>query len=379
VSTAPAVSDTPLLDEQAPIEQEQKLLTHLAHNQTRLNAAQHALHDHDTLPDTGSLSADALYALTDALAHSVPSHPPTLQDLAQHASHARHYLDADFWREVDTSISQHLKALVAFARRRRAGDYQTDPYGMDPELVELMRPLFRFLYYRWWRVRARGLEHVPAQGGALLVSNHSGVLPWDGAMITTAVMEEHPSPRLVRNLFLTWFNEVPFLAPLFAALGQVVGVPDNAVHLLEEGHLVCTFPEGEKGVSKPFEQRYRLRRFGRNGFVKVALRTGAPLVPVAVVGAEEIYPLISRGKGIARLLGFPFFPITPFFPWLGPLGAIPLPSRWSITFCPPIPTAEYGPAAADDPLVVFALSEQVRSIIQQTINEQLAARQSIFL
>jgi 1-acyl-sn-glycerol-3-phosphate acyltransferase len=204
------------------------------------------------------------------------------------------------------------------------------------------------------------------------------VLPWDGAMITTAVMEEHPAPRLVRNLFLTWFNELPFLAPLFAGLGQLVGVPDNAIHLLQEGHLVCTFPEGEKGVGKPFGQRYRLRRFGRNGFVKVALRTGAPLVPVAVVGAEEIYPLIGKDKVMARLFRFPFFPVTPFFPWLGPLGAIPLPTQWSITFCPPISTAEYGPDAADDPLVVFALSEQVRSIIQQTINERLAARVSIF-
>ncbi len=276
------------------------------------------------------------------------------------------------------ALVQMLKQHRLLGERRRHGIYQTDPYGMDSDMLEVVRPFFRYMYREWWRIQAEGLEHVPASGRALLVANHSGVLPWDGAMITTAILEDHPTPRLVRNLYLNWFNSVPFIAPIFTGLGQLAGLPENAIRLLEEDELVCTFPEGVKGIAKLFRQRYQLARFGRGGFVKVALRTGAPIIPVVVVGAEEIYPLLSRGEPVARLLGMPIFPITPFFPWLGLLGMIPLPTRWSITFCPPVPTTDYGPAAADDPLVVFSLAGQVQRIIQQTIYAKLAARKSIF-
>nr|WP_255604538.1 lysophospholipid acyltransferase family protein [Oscillochloris sp. ZM17-4] len=236
------------------------------------------------------------------------------------------------------------------------------------------------MYQTWWRVKSYGLEHVPAEGRAMLVSNHSGVLPWDGAMISSAVATEHPvrPDRVVRSLHLHWFSTLPFIAPALAATGQVPGLPENAVRLLENDELVCVFPEGLKGVGKLYKDRYKLARFGRGGFVQAALRARAPIVPVAVVGAEEIYPMLYNAESFAKLIGFPYFPLTPLFPWLGLLGTIPLPTRWSITFCPPISTEEYGPRAADDPLTVLSLAEQVRDTIQETIDARLAERTSIF-
>jgi 1-acyl-sn-glycerol-3-phosphate acyltransferase len=320
----------------------------------------------------GSITVDAVRLLADTLAQMRPPQRAAVWAALQHT------LSPETWREAAAQFAHFRQAQRALRERRLRGDYQTDPYGMDPDMVEAMRPFFRFLYHKWWRVQTWGIEHVPATGRALLVSNHSGVLPWDGSVIAMAVWEEHPAPRMVRNLYLNWFNTMPFIAPVFAGLGQMAGLPENALRLLEEDELVCTFPEGLRGMAKLFHQRYQLGRFGRGGFVKVALRTGTPIIPVAVVGAEEIYPLLSRGERIARLLGTPLFPLTPFFPLLGPLGVIPLPTRWRIVFCPPIATADYGPEAADDPLTVFALTEQVRSTIQQTINAQLVARTSIF-
>jgi len=292
----------------------------------------------------------------------------------------RDYLDPDFWKGIGMVLRYQIDEQINFIQRRLRGEYSTDPFGMDREIIEIARPFLTFMYTTWWRVTATGLEHVPAQGRALLVANHSGVLPWDGAMIATAVANEHPAQneRIVRSLHLHWFTTLPVIAPTLAALGQVPGIPENAIRLLEQDELVCVFPEGLKGVGKLFKDRYKLARFGRGGFVQAALRTQAPIIPVAVVGAEEIYPMLANAEGIAKLFGFPYFPLTPFFPWLGLLGVIPLPTRWSITFCPPIATNEYEPAAADDPITVLALSEQVREIIQETINQKLAERTSVF-
>lgn len=197
-------------------------------------------------------------------------------------------------------------------------------------------------------------------------------------MIATAVHEETPSSRVVRNLYLHWFSTLPFVGSALTSLGSVPGIPENATRLLEEDELVCTFPEGVKGVGKLYKHRYHLSRFGRGGFVQIALRTGSPLVPVAVIGAEETYPMLANVEPIARLFGLPYFPITPIFPLLGPFGAIPLPSRWHIVFCPPIPTNVYGPASANDPLVVFRLAEQVRTTIQETLDAKLTGRTSAF-
>lgn len=255
---------------------------------------------------------------------------------------------------------------------------EVDEFGYDPRFAATVAPLLEFLYAVWWRVEASGIEHVPGDGPAVLVANHSGVLPYDGAMIKLALRRHHPRRRECRMLMLDMFALLPFLAPALARHGEVRANPENAERLLRGGSLVGVFPEGVKGVGKPFRERYRLARFGRGGFVKVALRTGAPLVPCAVVGAEEIHPMLARADFLGRPLGFPYFPLTPTFPWLGPLGVLPLPTKWSIDFGPPLETRGYGPEAAEDPILVNRLSEEMRETVQELIDGRLARRRSVW-
>jgi len=268
---------------------------------------------------------------------------------------------------------------VRAAVRRLDGDYQEDEWGYDPEFVEAVEPFFDFLYDRWWRVRTVGVDNVPAHGRALLAANHAGILPWDATMMSVGIMREHPLPRQPRFLVLNWAFDLPYVSVAIRRVGGVVASPHNAVRLLEQESLVAVFPEGVKGTGKPYAERYRLQRFGRGGFVEIALRTGAPIVPVAVVGSEEIYPKLGDAPLVARLLGAPFFPLTPTFPWLGPLGAVPLPSKWRIEFCEPIDTASLGPGAADDRALVLELSERVRETIQAKLYENLVERGHAFV
>jgi 1-acyl-sn-glycerol-3-phosphate acyltransferase len=272
-------------------------------------------------------------------------------------------------------IREGLDAAV----RRLAGNYREDEWGFDEEFTESVFPLLETLYDRWWRVEAEGVRNVPAHGRALLVANHAGILPWDATMMGVAMLREHPLPRYPRFLVLNWAFELPYVGQTIRKVGGVPASPYNAMRLLEQEELVAVFPEGVKGTSKDFRDRYRLQRFGRGGFVELALRTGAPIVPVAVVGSEEIYPKLGESKVIARLTGAPFFPLTPTFPWLGPLGAVPLPSKWRIEFCEPIDVSGYGPDAASDRALVFELSERIRETIQQRVYAQLVKRGSAFL
>ena len=197
-------------------------------------------------------------------------------------------------------------------------------------------------------------------------------------MMSVALMKEHPLPRWPRFMVLDWAFSLPFLSAFMRRVGGVPASPHNAARLLGQDELVMVFPEGVKGTGKPFSERYRLQRFGRGGFVETALRAEAPIIPVAVVGAEEIYPKIGDSATLARASGAPFFPITPTFPWLGPLGLVPLPSRWRIEYCPPIDLSEYGPDAADDPRVLLDLSERVRETIQASLYDNLVERGSAF-
>ncbi|HMQ30148.1 MAG TPA: lysophospholipid acyltransferase family protein [Chloroflexaceae bacterium] len=329
--------------------------------------------------DLGAMAAGSLRLIAENLRRMSEEQAEKITQML-HGVDLKDYLDPDFWKGIGMVLRYQLDEQVAFVKRRLAGEYSTDPYGMDRELIDVVRPFLGFMYRTWWRVSHEGLEHVPAEGRALLVSNHSGVLPWDGAMIAMAVAEDHPAQneRIMRSLHLHWFSTLPFVAPALAALGQVPGLPENAVRLLESDELVCVFPEGLKGVGKLYKDRYKLARFGRGGFVQAAIRARAPIVPVAVVGAEEIYPMLANAEPVARLFGMPYFPITPFFPWLGPLGVIPLPTRWAITFCEPIGTDMYDPGEADDPLTVLGLTEMVRERIQATIDAKLAGRTSVF-
>ena len=277
------------------------------------------------------------------------------------------------------SLPGDAQASVERAIARFGGDYQEDDWGFDEEFALAVRPIVDFMYDQWWRVEAEGVHNVPGSGRALLVANHAGILPWDGAMISLALLRNHPQPRYTRFLVLDWAFTLPFVSVVMRKVGGVVAAPHNASRLLDEDELVAVFPEGAKGAGKDFSERYRLQRFGRGGFVELALRSGAPMIPVAVVGSEEIYPKIGESRLAARLMGAPYFPLTPTFPWLGPLGAIPLPSRWRIEFCEPIPTEHYGPDAADDRALVFELSERVRETVQAKVYENLVKRGSAFV
>ena len=258
----------------------------------------------------------------------------------------------------------------------RAGRYELDEFGFDPDFTNTLIPLFRLLYRKYWRVTATGLENVPRRGAALLVSNHSGVLPLDGAMIEVAVYDE--TDRIARALIAQWFGSLPVLSWLLRRVGGTLGHPDDTMRLLDRGELVLVFPEGVRGTGKLFSERYRLRRFGRGGFAEVALRAGVPIIPVSVVGSEEIYPMLFDLAPVAKLFGMPYFPITPTWPLLGPLGLIPLPSKWRIRFHAPIHTQDHGPDAADDPSLVMRVSDQVRDTIQAGLVSELMERRSVF-
>jgi 1-acyl-sn-glycerol-3-phosphate acyltransferase len=262
------------------------------------------------------------------------------------------------------------------AMRGRVED--VDDFGLDPHYERKVRPVFELLYEKWFRVSVHGIEHVPAEGRALLVSNHSGVVPFDGAMLSLALRRDHSAHRALRWLTEDHVFYMPFLGPFVNRIGAVRACPENAARLLAAGSLIAVFPEDIQGIGKLYRDRYKLQRFGRGGYVKLALRSRAPIVPVAVIGAEESSPMLFKVTALAKLLRLPYLPVTPTFPLLGPLGLVPLPTRWSLHFGAPIDVSDYGPDAADDAVLVNRLNEQVRSIIQSMIDQGLAARPSVF-
>ncbi|NGO72987.1 lysophospholipid acyltransferase family protein [Streptomyces boncukensis] len=266
-----------------------------------------------------------------------------------------------------------------FLRRRVTGEYEVDDFGYDPDLTEqVLLTVLRPLYEKYFRVEVRGLEHIPDDGAALVVANHSGTLPLDGLMLQVAVHDHHPAGRHLRLLGADLVFALPVAGELARKAGHTLACTQDARELLERGEVVGVMPEGFKGLGKPFAERYKLQRFGRGGFVSTALQTGAPIVPCSIVGAEEIYPMVGNSQTLARLFGFPYFPITPTFPWLGALGAVPLPTKWTIQFGEPIATDGYPPQASEDPMLMFNLTDQVRETIQHTLYKLLVRRRSVF-
>ncbi|WP_446666189.1 1-acyl-sn-glycerol-3-phosphate acyltransferase [Flexivirga sp. B27] len=276
-------------------------------------------------------------------------------------------------------LEQRIAQALAFLRRRMTGDYEIDDFGFDREFTDqVWLPILRPLYKRWFRVEVRGIENIPDEGAALVVANHSGTLPIDGLMTQVAIHDEHPKHRHVRMLGADLVFESPLVGELSRKSGTTLASNPDIERLFAAGELAAVYPEGFKGVGKPFSERYKLQRFGRGGFVSAALRAEVPIIPCAIVGAEEIFPMIGNLKGLARVLGFPYFPVTPFFPLLGLAGLIPLPSKWIIEFGAPVDTDSYGAAAADDPMLVFDLTDQVRENIQQSLYSLLLQRRSVF-
>lgn len=284
--------------------------------------------------------------------------------------HASKELFGDQWEP-------QLARFLAFLRRRVTGDYTVDEYGFDAEVTErFFMAALRPVAQKWFRIEVRGVENIPTEGGALVVSNHSGTVPVDGLM-TMVSIHDHTG-RFLRPLGADLVFRLPVVGSVARKGGATLACNEDAERMLRGGELVGVWPEGFKGIGKPFSERYKLQRFGRGGFVSAALRTGVPIVPLSVVGAEEIYPLVGNIPSLARLLGVPYIPITPLFPLLGPLGLVPLPSKWLLEFGEPIRTDEYDDGAAEDPMLVFNVTDQVRETIQQTLYSLLMQRESVF-
>lgn len=254
-----------------------------------------------------------------------------------------------------------------------------DEFGFDQELTKDLVPFFDFMFSTYWRCDFYGAENVPETGRGLIVANHSGVVPWDATMLVTGLRKHHPTGRHLRCLMLDLFATMPFLGMLCTRLGQIRACPENGLQLLDRDHLVGVFPEGLKGIGKLYSQRYQLQRFGRGGYVRLAMRAGAPIFPAAVVGGEEIYPLFYRADWLARLFSFPYFPITLTFPWLGLAGVLPLPSKWVIQIGEAIDLSEYNDAAIEDDLLVSDLSDQIKTKIQSMLHAGLRHRRRVFL
>jgi 1-acyl-sn-glycerol-3-phosphate acyltransferase len=279
---------------------------------------------------------------------------------------ARELLSTDFY----------LRKWGRLAMRGRSEE--VDDFGFDPIYEQKARTVLEFLYTRYFRVETTGIDRVPARGRCLLVANHSGTVPLDGVMLKTAVKLEHSSPRDVRWLTEDFIYHMPYLGSTMNRLGAVRACQENAERLLGKEQLCAVFPEGVKGIGKLFSERYRLQRFGRGGFIKLCLRTHTPIVPVAVVGAEETNPLLFKVEYLSKALGLPYVPVTPTFPALGPLGLLPAPTKWQIHFGEPIDFSGHGRDAADDELLVGKLAERVRATIQGMLDRAVGSRRSVF-
>lgn len=339
--------------------------------------------------DLGFLGDDVYLA-----EHTAASGGPGLPFESHEDDEAGRY-DEAVLRELERRVEQHRTPAFPIDLRKRLpleGVWRrwralamwgrsdvVDDFGRDPRATARWEWLFEFLYAKWFRVEATGLENIPPRGRALLVANHAGTLPYDSAMVMHAVRRDHPARRDVRPLVEDTVFHLPFLGPIMNRIGGVRADPENAERLLRKDELVAVFPEGEKGMGKLWKDRYRLQRFGRGGFVKLALRTGAPIIPVAVVGAEEAAPMLGKVTWFARHVGIPWIPVTPTFPWLGPAGLLPLPSKWFVEFGKPIDlgnAAANPAAAAEDRLFVNRIADQTRSQIQAMVEGLLAKRRS---
>jgi 1-acyl-sn-glycerol-3-phosphate acyltransferase len=260
----------------------------------------------------------------------------------------------------------------------RSRSQEVDEFGLDPKVAAKWRPFFDFLYSKYFRTEVVGIDNVPAEGRACIVANHSGTVPYDGIMLATALRRDHAARRELRWLTEDFITYLPYVGAFGNRIGAVRACQENAERLLRQERLIAVFPEGVKGIGKLFRDRYRLQRFGRGGFVRLCLRTQTPIVPCAIVGAEEASPMLFRVEGVTRALGLPYLPVTPTFPLLGPIGLIPAPTKWKMVFGEPVDVTEHGAAGADDPVLVGRLAERVRATIQGMLDRALAERKSVF-
>ncbi len=282
----------------------------------------------------------------------------------------------ELWKEINPDVVSAINAEAAARLQRiptRLNEYGYDPWGLNVEVVRRVLVMTTLLYRYYFRVETHGIEHVPA-GRVLLIANHAGQVALDAAMIGTAMVWEGEPPRIVRGMGEYWLPTVPFVNVIMSRTGSVVGTPKNCVDLLRNDEAVIAFPEGVRGMNKLFSERYRLQRFGF-GFMRLALATKTPIVPVAVVGSEEQAPGIANLKTVARLLGMPAFPITLTWPWLGPLGLIPFPVKYRIYFGKPL---RFRGDPDDEDAVIGKHVAKVKRTIQAMLDDGVRERRSIF-
>jgi 1-acyl-sn-glycerol-3-phosphate acyltransferase len=276
-------------------------------------------------------------------------------------------------------VEELRRRLGTFGMSERSGD--VDEFGMDDVVMQRARRLFDFLQDRYWRIDVEGLERVPSGRPVLFVANRSGLLPYDGIMSSHLIERARPAWPRPRFLVADWLITLPFVQPQLARIGGVRACRENADRLLRTGRSVVAFPEGAQGAAKVFRERYRLKRFGRGGVIRTALENRVPLVPVGIVGAEEAHPILFKWSFPGRALGFPFVPVTPTFPWMGPFGALPLPTKWAVTFGEPLDLAgarSLEEPDGEDPLLLSRLTEALRSSIDGLIRQGLERRESVW-
>jgi len=288
--------------------------------------------------------------------------------------------DSGYFARIQDAMQADHTNLLDFMRglRKLIQSDEVDEYGLDRQFELSIKPFFDFLYYKYFRVETIGIENIPFEGSCLIVSNHSGVIPMDAAMLKVSIFNEHPAKRELRFLVDDFVFHFPFLGTVMNRIGGVRACPENAERLLKQGELVSVFPEGIKGISKLFRDRYRLERFGRGGTIRLAMKTKSLIAPVAVIGAEEIYPLMYKSHVLARPLGLPFIPFTPLFPMLGPLGVIPLPTKWKIVYGTPISYKDSTSKDLNDDILVNRETEKLRQTIQEMVKKGIEERRSVF-
>jgi 1-acyl-sn-glycerol-3-phosphate acyltransferase len=332
----------------------------------------------DTLQATGASSDAAAGSPNSARINQSPEPGANTANLKQERRRANGVSRDFFDYDIPISDKSGLNGYLELIRRRFAGDYEIDEFGCDPLYGQMWWPLFELLYRNYWRVESTGVDYVPASGRAMIVANHSGgSYAWDAVMISTALHLEHRRPRYVHYVSTEFFYDTPFLSFDNRKKGAALACREDFVRLLERELVVGVFPEGAKGFLKPSDKRYRVQRFGRGGFVQLAMVTRAPIIPVAVVGGEELHFSLGNSRLLANLVNR----LIPqeradSFPVL--LNMLPLPVKWRIEFCQPIDVSSYGPEGAMDTLLVQQITEQVRSQVQEGLDWNLGLRKTMF-
>lgn len=274
-------------------------------------------------------------------------------------------------------VKERLSSALDLVRLLEPAE-RLDRFGMDERFAERLAPLVELAYASWWRVEVREIERVPEAGPAIVVANHAGSAPWEAFVLRHALRRDHPARRDLRPLLDDAACDLPVIGTAAIRSGSVRAGPEAAEQLLRDGAVVAVFPEGSAVARKPWRSRYQILHFGRGGFVKLALRTGAPIVPCAIVGCEESVPRISRTGWLAERLGIPLLAASPSLRF-APAGLLPLPSRWSLRFGVPIEVREHGPEAASRPEIVEALAGRARAAVQGMLDEDVATRTSVYL